>query len=84
MQIRRNIGSIALLSHFGKVLSLSKFTLLKCENEVNPIEQIPGLPALRKLKLHSLQCLVAQGIRATGLTSISHFKRANFESANTL
>ena len=29
-------GSVALLSHFDKVLALSKFALLKCENEVNP------------------------------------------------
>ena len=27
--------------------------------------------------------LVVQGIRATGFTSFSHFKSANFESANT-
>ena len=33
------IGSIALLSHFHKVLALSKFALLKCEIEVNPIAQ---------------------------------------------
>ena len=29
-------GSIALLSHFHKVLTLSKFALLKCEIEVTP------------------------------------------------
>ena len=34
-------GSIALLSHFHKVLALSKFTLLKCKIEVNPVAQIP-------------------------------------------
>ena len=34
------IGSIALLSHFDKVLTLSKFTLLKCENKVNPLARI--------------------------------------------
>ena len=53
-------GSIALLSHFHKVLAFSKFALLKCA------------------------VLVAQGIHATGFTSFSHFKSANFESANTL
>ena len=35
------IDSIALLSHFHKVLALSKFTLLKYEIEVNPIAPIP-------------------------------------------
>ena len=35
------LGSVALLSHFGKVLALSKFILLKCENEVNPVAWIP-------------------------------------------
>ena len=30
------LGSVALLSHFDKVLALSKFALLKYENEVNP------------------------------------------------
>ena len=35
------IGSVALLSHFDKVLALSKFAILKCENEVNPIARIP-------------------------------------------
>ena len=34
-------GSIALLSHLHKVLALSKFTLLMCENEVNSITWIP-------------------------------------------
>ena len=34
-------GSIALLSHFDKVLALSKFALLKCENKVNPKARIP-------------------------------------------
>ena len=34
-------GTIALLSHFDKVLAHSKFSLLKCENEVNPVAQIP-------------------------------------------
>ena len=35
--LTQNIGSIDLLPHFHKVLALSKFTLLKCENEVNPV-----------------------------------------------
>ena len=35
------IGSVALLSHFHKGLALSKFTLFKCEIEVNPIARIP-------------------------------------------
>ena len=39
--IERIKGSVALLSHFDKVLALSKFALLKCENEVNPIAWIP-------------------------------------------
>ena len=34
-------GSIALLLHFDKVLALSKFVLLKCKNEVNPVAWIP-------------------------------------------
>ena len=37
----KNNGSIALLSHFHKVLAHSKFTLLKCKIEVNPIARIP-------------------------------------------
>ena len=37
----RYFGSIALLSHFDKVLVLSKFALLKCKIEVNPVAQIP-------------------------------------------
>ena len=32
--------SVALLSHFLKVLALSKFALLKCKIEVNPVAQI--------------------------------------------
>ena len=36
-----SLGSVALLSHFHKVLALSKFTLLKCEIEVNPVARIP-------------------------------------------
>ena len=39
--IQQFYGSVALLSHFDKVLALSKFTLLKCEIEVNPIAWIP-------------------------------------------
>ena len=35
------IGSIALLSHFDKVLALSKFALLKCKNGENPVAWIP-------------------------------------------
>ena len=34
-------GSVALLSYFHKVLALSKFALLNCEIEVNPVAQIP-------------------------------------------
>ena len=36
-----DIGSIALHSQFHKVLALSKFALLKCEIEVNPVARIP-------------------------------------------
>ena len=36
-----NYGGVALFSHFHKVLALSKFALLKCEIEVNPISWIP-------------------------------------------
>ena len=45
-----NIGNVALLSHFDKVLALSKFALLKCKNEVNPVAWIPWAttPALHK------------------------------------
>ena len=39
--INKNKGSVALLSHFDKVLALSKFTLLMCEIEVNPVAWIP-------------------------------------------
>ena len=67
------IGSVALLSHFHKVLALSKFAHLKCEIEVNPIAQIPLVTSTTQIE-----------IRATGFTSISHFKSVNFESANTL
>ena len=35
------LGSVTLLSHFDKVLALSKFTLLKYKIEVNPIAWIP-------------------------------------------
>ena len=48
-----NLGRVALLSHFHKVLALSKFTLLKCEIEVNPIAWIPRRSALRNFSLHS-------------------------------
>ena len=36
-----HLGSVALLSHFDKMLELSKFALLKCEIEVNPLARIP-------------------------------------------
>ena len=76
------MGSVALLSHFDKVLALSKFTLLKCENEVNPVARIPWATSTAQIEIVPL--LGAQEIRAMGFTSISHFKSANFESANTL
>ena len=66
-------GRVALLSHFDKVLALSKFALLKWENEVNPIAWIPWATSTAQIE-----------IRAMGFTSISHFKSANFESTNTL
>ena len=46
-------GSVASHSHFDKVLALSKFTLLKCKNDVNPVTWIPWATAPRKLKLRS-------------------------------
>ena len=48
-----NYGSVVLLSHIHKVLALSKFALLKCEIEVNPVAQIPRAtpPALRNFNL---------------------------------
>ena len=41
LTFRTFIDSVALLLYFDKVLALSKFTLLKCEIEVNPIARIP-------------------------------------------
>ena len=35
------LGNVALLSHFDKVLTLSKFALLKYKNEVKPIARNP-------------------------------------------
>ena len=43
-------GSIALLSHFHKVLALSKFAILKCEIEVNPIARIPRATSTAQLQ----------------------------------
>ena len=78
MTAKCNKGSVDLLSHFHKVLALSKFALLKCEIEVNPVAWIPHCA------ISICVVLVAQGNRATGFTSFSHLKSANFESANTL
>ena len=47
-------GSVALLLYFDKVLALSKFTLLKCEIEVNPIAQI--LRATCTAQIEIAQC----------------------------
>ena len=41
LTFRTFIDSVALLLYFDKVLALSIFALLKCENEVNPIARIP-------------------------------------------
>ena len=49
-----NIGSVALLSYFEKVLALSKFALLKCENEVNPIARIPWATSTTQIEI--MQC----------------------------
>ena len=43
-------GSVALLSHFDKVLALSKFALLKYENEVNPVAWIPWATSTAKFQ----------------------------------
>ena len=45
------IGSVALLSHFDKVFAFSKFALLMCENEVNPIARIPWATSTAQKKL---------------------------------
>ena len=77
------LGSVALLSHFDKVLALSKFVLLKCQIEVNRVAQIPRVTST--VQFQFVRCWwVAQGIRTMGFTSFLHFKNANFESANTL
>ena len=44
-------GSVALLLHFDKVLALSKFALLKCENEVNPVAQIPWATSTAQIEI---------------------------------
>ena len=42
---------VALLSHFDKVLALSKLALLKCENEVNPVAQIPWATSTAQIEI---------------------------------
>ena len=54
----QNFGSVALLSHFDKVLALSKFALLKCENEVNPIAWIPRASSTRPPENKTWGCLI--------------------------
>ena len=49
-------GSVALLSHFHKVLALSKFPLLKCEIEVNPIARIPRATTTSTTQIEITQC----------------------------
>ena len=46
-----NYGSVTLLSHFDKVLALSKFALLKCENEVNPVARIPWATGTMQIEI---------------------------------
>ena len=46
-----DLGSVALLSHFDKVLALSKFALLKCENEVNPTARIPWATSTTQIEI---------------------------------
>ena len=70
------IHSIALLSHFDKVLALSKITLLKCKIEVNPIAWIP-----RAFSTAQFQFAQYWWPRESMLLGSFH---ANFESANTL
>ena len=47
----RTFGSVALFSHFDKVLALSKFALLKCENEVNPVARIPWATSTAQIEI---------------------------------
>ena len=51
---RSFLGSIALLLHFDKVLARSKFALLKCENEVNPVARIPWATSTEQIEI--VQC----------------------------
>ena len=44
-------GSVALLLHFDKVLALSKFALLKCKNEVNPVARIPWTTSTGQIEI---------------------------------
>ena len=46
-----HFGSVALLSHFDKVLALSKFALLKCEIEVNPIARNPWVTSTAQIEI---------------------------------
>ena len=78
----KDIGSLALLSHFHKVLALSNFALLKCEIEVNPVAQIPRATSTAKFQF--VQCWWPGESVLWGFTSFSYFKSTNFESANTL
>ena len=45
------LGSVVLLLHFHKVLALSKFALLKCENEVNPVARIPWATSTAQIEI---------------------------------
>ena len=47
----RPIGSVALLSHFHKVLALSKFALLKCKIEVNHVARIPWATSTTQIEI---------------------------------
>ena len=49
-----NYGSVALFSHFHKVLALSKFALLKCKIEVNPLAWIPWATSTTQIEIR--QC----------------------------
>ena len=49
--LHSDLDSIALLSHFEKVLALPKFALLKCENEVNPIAWIPWATSTTEIEI---------------------------------
>ena len=63
------IGSVALLLHFDKVLALSKFALLKYEIEVNPIARI--LRATSTVQFQFAQCWWP---RESVLRGLLHFR----------